>query len=74
MKICGHNVEVGDYVEVEYTTGKRLKGGILRGTITKLWDKEGDDYPIAPGKQAQINDGWCFHDVDKILKHIPREE
>jgi len=69
MKICGHDIEVGDYVKVKYTTGSMFKGSILTGKITKLWDAEGEKYPRAPCLQAQVNNGWCFHDHDIILEY-----
>ena len=61
MELCGVEMDVGDYVEVQYSNGKKFKGAILKGNITKLWD--------APRKQGEVNNGWCFHDHDRILKH-----
>jgi len=61
MKICGKEVNVGDYVKVKYTTGTRPKGGTVEGSITRLWDNK---YP-----QVQIDNRWCFHNQDIILKH-----
>jgi hypothetical protein len=68
MKMCGRELEIGDYVEVKLTG--RFSGTILKGTITKLWDTAGDDLPHAPKKQAQINGGWCFHEEDEIIQHV----
>ena len=65
MVLCGKELNVGDYVEVQYTTGNKysqLKGGVVTGNITKLWEDAG---------QGQVNHGWCFHDHDKILEHKP---
>lgn len=54
-------LSVGDKVVVEYTEGTWSKGGRLTGVITRLWD--------TPHLQAQVNDGWCFHEYDNILHH-----
>jgi len=59
MELCGVEMDVGDYVEVQYSNGKKFKGAILKGNITKLWD--------APRKQGEVNNGWCFHDHDQVL-------
>jgi hypothetical protein len=69
MKICKTDINVGDHVEVKYTTGKRFKGAILKGTVTKLWGLDDDNLPHIGFKQGQIDNGWCFHDHDVILKH-----
>ena len=67
MRICGREINVGDYVKVEYMTGVRMKGGTIKGTVTKLWDDAGGLL------QAQVDNGWCFHDCDKILEHTKGE-
>ncbi len=63
-------LKVGDYVCVEYTSGRRMKGGQIHGILTKLWtpDEHG-----AGGWQGQINDGWCFHVQDLLLEHKLKE-
>ena len=66
IHICDHDVSVGDYVRVRYETGKRFKGAILKGRITRVW---GDGLV-----QAQVENGWCFHDHDTILEHVPQED
>ena len=65
--ICGKKIALGDYVEVEYTSGIRMKGGQIKGTVTELWNPE--DH--AGHHQARLSCGWCFHPGDKILIHIP---
>lgn len=62
--ICGKEVSLGDYVKVEYATGERMKDCHIEGKLTKLWSPENDNH-----HQAQINNGWCFHDYDLILEH-----
>lgn len=72
MKICGHNVKVGDYVKVQYTTGQTFKGRIIKGIITKLWDENSKDIEVKNPKgfkQGQVEHGWCFHEEDHILEH-----
>ena len=64
IEICGEVVNLGDYVKVRYTTGKRFKGGIIAGKITELWSLEKDNH-----LQGRVENGWCFHDHDKILSH-----
>ena len=65
MYICKHNIEIGDYVEVQYTSGRKFKNAIIKGKIVELWD---DNF-----KQAQLSNGWCFHNEDRILTYIPKE-
>ena len=65
MFFCGKELNIGDYVKVEYTTGKEMKGSRIWGKITKLW-------PSHP-YQAQLESGWCFHENDKIIEHKPSE-
>ena len=57
-----NTLSVGDYVEVEFTEGTWSRGGHIKGIITKLWN---DDKHI----QAQVENGWCFHQCDKIIEH-----
>ena len=53
------DIEVGDFVHIEYTSGS----GRISGPVTKIW----------PGyKQIQLKNGWCFHPGDKILQHKKR--
>lgn len=61
--ICGQKVSLGDYVEVEYTTGTWSKGGQIKGKITELWTPELDGGHL----QARVESGWCFHNHDRIL-------
>ena len=53
MILCGKELNVGDYVKVEYTKGHKSgaghKGGTIKGEITKLWEEH---------KQGQVNNGW----------------
>lgn len=65
ITICGKKIKLGDYVEVEFTTGARFKGGRIKGKITELWS---DGH-----LQARVESGWCFHDNDNILDHKPKE-
>ena len=66
LEICGKVIHIGDYLEVQYTTGERFKGGIIKGTVIDLWDEK--------FLQGQLSNGWCFHDDDRILKHKPQKE
>jgi len=59
IEICGKTVGIGDYLEVRYTTGTRMKDGNIKGHVVELWD----DSPV----QARLSCGWCFHDHDEIL-------
>jgi hypothetical protein len=60
ITICGKTIKLGDYVEVDYESG----GGI-RGRVTELWSPE-----ISNGHlQARVENGWCFHDYDRITIH-----
>lgn len=63
ITICGDLVSLGDWVEVEYTTGQRMRGGTIKGTVVELWDVG------QPHLLARLDGGWCFHDHDKILSH-----
>ena len=64
IEICGHTVGLGDYLKVKYTTGERFLGGMIKGTVTELWDPTVDKH-----HQGQLSNGWCFHDHDAILVH-----
>ena len=65
LEICGRIIRLGDYVKVEYTSGKRFKGGQIKGCVTRLYSlMHGDNR-----KQAQLESGWCFHEGDKIIEH-----
>ena len=59
-QLCGAIIHVGDSVKVRYSTGRQ---GTVTGIVTKVW-------PF----QAQVNNGWCFHDNDELLEHSQREE
>jgi len=59
--MCGHDLRLGDYVQVEYRNG----GGI-RGNIIEIWSPELDNH-----EQARLESGWCFHDYDTIVGHKP---
>jgi hypothetical protein len=61
ITICGEKIKLGDYLKVEYTTGKEFKGSTIKGTVTELW---GNGL-----LQGRLSCGWCFHDHDKILEH-----
>lgn len=58
--ICGKLIKLGDYVEVRYKNGDRV-----RGEITGLWSPELSEGHL----QARVKSGWCFHDTDTIIKH-----
>jgi len=58
-------LKVGDWVKVEYTTGKEFKGGTIEGKITEIW--------LEGNLQGQVDNGWCFHKQDNLIKHIPKE-
>lgn len=62
-------LSIGDYVEVIYTEGTWSKGSKVSGTITKIWDAEETGF-----EQAQVNNGWCFHRHDDLVKHIKRDD
>ena len=65
ITICGMTVKLGDEMEVEYTTGERMRGGRISGKVTELWSPEADNH-----LQARLSCGWCFHDHDKIIRHV----
>jgi hypothetical protein len=62
MEMCGHELSLGDWVEVEIGGNGHLSGGRLEGKIVAF-------YPFLP--QVKLEGGWCFHPSDEILKHIP---
>ena len=65
LEICGRIVRLGDYVKVKYTSKGRFEGARIKGHITQLFSLlHGDNC-----KQAQLDDGWCFHEGDKILEY-----
>ena len=66
VRMCGKTLRLGDYVEVQYTNSKMFSG--IRGEIVELWSPENDEF-----LQTRVNSGWCFHEYDKIVKHIPKE-
>ena len=68
INMCGTTIRLGDSMRVEYTTGERMKGAIISGEVTELWSPEADRH-----LQARLSCGWCFHDHDKIIHHVPVE-
>ena len=65
IKICGKTIRLGDEMEVEYTTGKKMKGGRIKGKVVELWSPE-----LGEGHfQARLSCGWCFHNYDRIITH-----
>ncbi len=65
ITICGKTVRLGDEMEVEYTTGERMKGGTIKGKVIELWSPE-----LSEGRlQARLSCGWCFHNRDRIIAH-----
>lgn len=66
IKMCGTTIHLGDYMKVQYTTGKEFKGATIKGTVTELWSMEKDNH-----LQARLSCGWCFHDHDRIIEHKP---
>jgi len=68
LTICGHDLRIGDYVEVQYTTGTKFIGAVIKGKIVELWSPKLDGH-----LQARVDSGWCFHDHDRILTFIPGE-
>ena len=61
-QLCGRLVRLGDYVKVQYTSGRC---GTVEGEVIELWSPE-----IGGHLQGRVsNFGWCFHDQDKILVH-----
>ena len=67
LEICGRIVHLGDFAKAKYTSGTRMKGGEIKGNITQLWSLEHGDN----SKQVQLDNGWCFHEGDEILEHVP---
>jgi hypothetical protein len=68
INICNHELHIGDFVRVRYTTGKTMKNGEIWGTVVELWSYENDHH-----LQARVDSGWCFHDHDEILIHKKAE-
>lgn len=62
VTICGHDLSLGDFVKVQYTTGREHKGATIEGKIIELWSPELDGF-----HQARVESGWCFHDYDRII-------
>lgn len=54
------DIEVGDFVQAEYTGGAKLRGARISGRVTKIW--------LGP-TQIQLDNGWCFHPGDKVIQH-----
>lgn len=53
-------LEIGDQVIIEYSTGDRMKGGRITGTVKTLTPSH---------RQVQLNTGWCGHDGDYLIEH-----
>ena len=69
MLLCGKELKIGDYVEVEFSDMWDIDGVygdkyIIKGKITEFQDEL---------ERAVVNDAWCFYDHDKILEHIKSE-
>lgn len=67
IEICGTTASLGDYMEVQYTSGHEMCGGIIKGTVTELWSPELSNGHL----QGRLSCGWCFHDNDRVLVHRP---
>ena len=63
-------LRVGDYLRVEYATGKRMRGGQIQGQLTRIWTPQEH---CAHCWQGQIANGWCFHAEDILLEHTPSD-
>jgi len=62
------DLEIGDYVKVECHNLAGEVTGWIKGTVTKLWKNQ--DTPGGRNlTQAQVNNGWCFHQTDSIIEH-----
>mgnify|MGYP001586204829 FL=1 len=70
IKMCGTTIRLGDEMEVEYTTGERMRGCRIKGKVVELWSPEVSNGHL----QARLSCGWCFHDQDRILAHTPNVE
>ena len=40
VKMCGATISLGDVMEVEYRTGREMKGGRIKGEVIELWSPE----------------------------------
>jgi len=65
IKMCGRTIRLDDEMEVEYTTGERMKGGRIKGKVVELWSPEVSNGHL----QARLSCGWCFHDQDRVISH-----
>lgn len=66
------DLEINDHVKVKCVNRAGEFTGILTGKVTKLWKNE--DTPGCRNlTQAQVNNGWCFHQGDEIIEHIRPE-
>ena len=65
VTICGRLVKLGDYMEIEYTSGKETKGGRIKGEVIELWDAENHNGHL----QGRLSCGWCFHNGDCVITH-----
>jgi hypothetical protein len=61
IRMCGHDLRLGDYVQVEYSGG----GGVS-GKIIEIWSPELNSH-----EQVRVESGWCFHNYDTIMVHKP---
>ena len=55
------DIEIGDYVKVEYTGTGHMSGGSIEGNVVEIWNNE--------PRQRRVQSGWCFHPKDKLLLH-----
>ena len=67
--MCGATIRLGDVMEVEYRTGREMKGGRIKGEVVELWSPELSEGHL----QGRLSCGWCFHDSDRIISHTQRE-
>ena len=67
--MCGATIRLGDVMEVEYRTGREMKGGRIKGEVIELWSPELNEGHL----QGRLSCGWCFHDSDRIISHVKRE-
>ena len=59
------DIEIGDYVKIEYTEGRRMKGSSIKGKVIEITPTH---------RQIKVDSGWCAHAGDKILEHIKANE
>ncbi len=54
------NLNIGDYVVIEYSTGEKMKGGRITGKVKEIKLSYG---------QVQLESGWCAHNGDIVVEH-----